>query len=110
MDEKAEEREDGNEAGVGLEEEEDQRVLEKLKELDPFAIDLPSEDFRRHVKELNPHWADSRIRGLEQEIAQQFRNRTDGGEKASREALVLGDIEDFALRFMQNNQKLCTTL
>lgn len=68
VDEKAEERD--VEAGAGLEEEEEQRVIEKLKELDPFAIDLPSEDFRRHVRKKNMHWAESRIRGLEQEIAQ----------------------------------------
>ena len=100
VDEKVEERDDVNEAGAEPEEEEDQRVIEKLKELDPFAIDVPSDDFHAHVKALNSHWADSRIRGLEQEIAQQFRNRTDGGDKASRDALVLGDIEDYALRFM----------
>ena len=40
-------------------------IIEKLKELDPFAIEVLSEDFRRHVKELNPRWADGRIRVLE---------------------------------------------
>ena len=50
---------------AATEEEEEQRVIEKLKELDPFAIEVPSEEFRRLVKDLNPRWAEGRIRVLE---------------------------------------------
>ena len=52
VDEKAEDRED-NEAGAGLEEEDEKRVIEKLKELDPFAIELPCDEFRSTIKKLN---------------------------------------------------------
>jgi len=44
-------------------------VLEKLKELDPFTIDLESGVFMERIRWLNPNnWTETRIRGLEKEI------------------------------------------
>lgn len=83
----------------------DQIKISKLAKKDPFNLKVAKDNFRDRIRDHGYCDQPARIRSLAKVIVEQKRNRL-GPNADGAEDLVLGDIEDYALGFMQNNTKL----
>jgi len=92
----------GDGAQGGLE-----QVASAMKNEDPFTLPVPEEDFCTCIEAAkftkNPHTAGQLARVIQEHRTS--RSGSGAGTKA-RTGLTLGDIEDFALGFLQHNVKL----
>ena len=92
---------DGNEK-----DRDDQAKIWRLARKDPFGLPVSKEKFREVIREAGYCDQPARIRSLAKVIVEQKRNRLGPNVESSDDVLILGDIEDYALGFMQNNTKL----
>jgi len=83
-------------------EEEEMEMLDAVTAQDPFTVEVTKEDF---VTYLYPNICNNKVKinSLFKQIFEQKKGRNDGG---GADSLILGDIEDFALQYMQHNTKL----
>jgi len=83
-----------------------QHKIEALAKRDPFTLTVGRDQFREIVFAAGFCEQAARIRNLAKAIAEQKHKRPDRTDKCDEDDLVLGDIEDYALGFMQHNTKL----
>lgn len=87
----------------------DSGAFAALKAQDPLGITFPIDTFRDRIQKArlskNPSRVDALARMIKEHRAGRSGNNPAAGGKATEE-LTLGDVEDFALGFLQHNVKL----
>ena len=86
-------------------EDEDDKILNSMKNQDPFQIDVEYSTFNAAIKDNNINSQENRIRLLFETIRDNGKADVNVG-LGNKDSINLGVIEDYALGFRQHNVKL----